>query len=169
MTTCIDLDPLLAERASGELDPADAVRLDAHLATCDRCRAELAAYQQALGLARLPALSDAERQALVRLPAVVRADLQRAPIGKALGRILTLAAVAAAIVVVVANKVVLPAARRSAEPAQVAATWKSPDPDALVERVVKEHAELAIASDEELSRAEAIADAAYQRAIAEGE
>jgi len=168
--SCAPFDPLLAERAAGEpIAPADAARLDAHLATCARCRAELSAYQDALGLARLPAVSDAERQSLSQLSARVRAELRRAPVANALRRILVLGLAAAAVIVVVANTVVIPSARRGAEP-PVAAAWKEPDVDELLSRVEKEHAELAIASlasDDELTRAELIADAAYQRALAD--
>jgi anti-sigma factor RsiW len=51
---CVELDGLLAERASGELAPEDQARLDAHLPSCERCRAELAGYEDALDLMRVP-------------------------------------------------------------------------------------------------------------------
>ncbi|MGB8930728.1 MAG: zf-HC2 domain-containing protein, partial [Anaeromyxobacteraceae bacterium] len=78
MTACTELEPLIAERASGPLDPSDAARLDAHLAGCAHCRDELAAWKETFGLARLPAPSVAERLAVVaQLPAQVRAELRR--------------------------------------------------------------------------------------------
>jgi anti-sigma factor RsiW len=166
MAPCTDFDPLIAERAAGAGTPEDAAKLDAHLATCDRCRAELAAYEQALGLARLPAPTDAERQALSHLPTRVRADLEHAPLFKALGRLLGLTAIAAAVVVLIANKVLIPSASRHGPEASAAATWEVPDPDALFAKVEQQHPELAVASDAELARAELIADAAYSKVLA---
>ena len=55
MNRCIELDGLLAERASGDdLAPEDQARLDSHLPSCERCRAELASYEDVLGLIRAP-------------------------------------------------------------------------------------------------------------------
>ncbi len=51
---CQELEPLLAERAAGDIAPDDAARLDAHLEACERCRQELAAYRETLHLVRLP-------------------------------------------------------------------------------------------------------------------
>jgi anti-sigma factor RsiW len=166
MTDCTQLDPLIAERASGSLDAGDAGRLDAHLAGCARCRAELAAWEETFGLARLPAPSDAERHAVVaHLPVRVRAELRRAPFAALAWRLLAIGFAAAAVVVVVANKVVLPSASHRAGSTVTAAAWQEPDPDALLQKVVKEHAELAVATENGLSRAEELADAAYLRAI----
>lgn len=57
--TCDDLEVLIAARASGDvtpgLTPEEASRLERHLAGCERCRAELAACEEVVGLARLPA------------------------------------------------------------------------------------------------------------------
>ena len=167
MTDCTQLDPLIAERASGALDAASAATLDAHLAGCARCRDELAAWKETFGLARLPAPSDAERLAVAQLPARVRAELRRAPFAALAWRVLTIGFAAAAVVVVVANKVVLPSASRRDGTAVTAAAWQEPDPDALLQKVAKEHAELAVATENGLSRAEEIADAAYARALAE--
>jgi RNA polymerase sigma-70 factor (ECF subfamily) len=46
------MDALLAEEASGGGSAQDRRRLDAHLPGCARCRAELALYEEALGLVR---------------------------------------------------------------------------------------------------------------------
>lgn len=54
MSACPEMEGLLAERASGELESEDAARLDAHLATCEPCQRELRAYQQTFQLARVP-------------------------------------------------------------------------------------------------------------------
>jgi hypothetical protein len=51
---CVELGGLLAERASGDLAPEDQARLDAHLPICERCRTELASYEDALDLMRVP-------------------------------------------------------------------------------------------------------------------
>jgi anti-sigma factor RsiW len=59
MNACRQLDGLLAEYASGPVEPEEAARLEAHLAGCARCRAELAAYQETFALARLPPPSPA--------------------------------------------------------------------------------------------------------------
>ncbi|HTT71650.1 MAG TPA: zf-HC2 domain-containing protein [Anaeromyxobacteraceae bacterium] len=53
MSPCHDLDALIAARASGDLDPEDTARLEAHLPSCERCRAELAACTEVLALVRL--------------------------------------------------------------------------------------------------------------------
>ena len=172
MAPCTDFDPLLAARASGAdaLDPPDAARLDAHLAGCDRCRAELAAWEKTLGFARLPAPTDAERQPLSHLATRARAELDRSPIMKAFWRLLALTAVSAAVVVVVANQVILPSARRQGAAAQVStASWVEPDVEALLAKVEQAHPELAIASESGLARAEQLADAAYLRALGEAE
>jgi anti-sigma factor RsiW len=57
---CQELEQLVALRASGELAPADASRLDPHLETCQHCREELAAYREALDLARIPVPEEAQ-------------------------------------------------------------------------------------------------------------
>jgi predicted anti-sigma-YlaC factor YlaD len=48
------MEGLLAERASGEMKLEDAARLEAHLAGCPGCQAELRAYQETFQMARLP-------------------------------------------------------------------------------------------------------------------
>ncbi|HSN14430.1 MAG TPA: hypothetical protein VLT61_07340, partial [Anaeromyxobacteraceae bacterium] len=111
--------------------------------------------------------SDAERLAVAQIPARVRAELRRAPFAALAWRLLTIGVAAAAVVVVVANKVVLPSASRGAATAVTAVAWQEPDPDALLQRVAKEHAELAVATENGLSRAEELADAAYARVLAE--
>lgn len=42
---CPDFEPLLARAADDTIAPADRLRLDAHLGTCERCRAALADQQ----------------------------------------------------------------------------------------------------------------------------
>ncbi len=60
---CPDVEPLLLDRAAGELGEADADRLERHLAGCPGCRAEADAVGLALSLAALPPASAAERVA----------------------------------------------------------------------------------------------------------
>lgn len=52
MNTCTDITPLLDDYADGALDPATRSRVDAHLATCADCRAEVAALAAILAEAR---------------------------------------------------------------------------------------------------------------------
>jgi anti-sigma factor RsiW len=52
MTACHDLDGLLAERASGPVPLPDQQRLDAHLESCQRCQAELSAYEATFAAVR---------------------------------------------------------------------------------------------------------------------
>ena len=54
MSACPEMEGLLAERASGEMNGEDAQRLDVHLATCQGCQAELRAYPDTFQMARLP-------------------------------------------------------------------------------------------------------------------
>jgi predicted anti-sigma-YlaC factor YlaD len=130
--TCEDFEVLVSLRAAGALDPADAARLDAHLEGCASCRAEAAAAAEALALAALPPLSEAERRALRDLPARTLDALHRSERRGRLGRrVLAGVAVAAA----AAALVLAPAALRDspAVPATevAAATWEEPDLDAL--------------------------------------
>ena len=53
--SCLELDPLLAERAGGgAMTPDETALLDQHLEGCERCRGEVRAYRDVLDLARLP-------------------------------------------------------------------------------------------------------------------
>ncbi len=52
MNTCTDITPLLDDYADGALDPATRSRVDAHLATCAACRAEVAEMAAILAEAR---------------------------------------------------------------------------------------------------------------------
>jgi len=141
---CRELEPLLAERAAGDLAPADAARLDAHLAGCARCRAEAAAFEQALGLARLPPPDDAERLAAAPLRAGALADIRRAERRRTFARA---AATGFAVAAAAALFILAPAAFRdrargrllaaagetSATGPYAEASWTSPDPDTLWE------------------------------------
>ena len=60
---CPDVEPLLLDRAAGELGEADTARFERHLAGCPGCRAEADAVGLALSLAALPPASAAERLA----------------------------------------------------------------------------------------------------------
>ncbi len=61
---CPAYEPLLLDRAAGELGPADATRLERHLDGCPACRAEADAVALALSLAALPPVPPAERVAV---------------------------------------------------------------------------------------------------------
>jgi anti-sigma factor RsiW len=77
MTTCQDLDVLVTLRATGDLSPDEARRLELHLAACARCRAEADADAALLRQVALPPPSDAERRATAGLARATLADLQR--------------------------------------------------------------------------------------------
>jgi anti-sigma factor RsiW len=74
---CRDFSLLVSLRAVDALAPEDAPRLDAHLATCERCRAELSATTDALDLARLPAPGRVERRLMADLPERLIADVRK--------------------------------------------------------------------------------------------
>jgi predicted anti-sigma-YlaC factor YlaD len=138
---CRDLEVLVSLRASGApdaLDPSEAARLDAHLATCAACRAELDASQAALSLARLPAPSDAERHAVRDLPARTLAALHAKDRRRGLGRRALVAAAGVAVAAGLAAAVIAPALFKktpslqvSFAEAQPSETWQEPDLDTL--------------------------------------
>jgi len=78
VSSCRDLDLLIAERAAGDLSPQDQARLDAHLPGCERCRAELAACEEVLDLARLGEPRHAPIPAGLTAARTVGRDLGRA-------------------------------------------------------------------------------------------
>jgi anti-sigma factor RsiW len=131
-SACRDLEPLLAEQAAGALGPEDAARVEAHLADCASCRAEAAAYAEALGLARLPPLSDAERRAASDLPVRTLAALKRADRRRTAWKPFAAGVVAAAAAFAF---LLAPAAFRrhvpAPQPVQEKVAWEAPDPDAL--------------------------------------
>lgn len=49
---CLEMDAFIVERASGDLPAEAQPRLDVHLAGCERCRGELAGYEEVLELVR---------------------------------------------------------------------------------------------------------------------
>lgn len=184
MKPCREFEALIAERASGALeDAADARRLAAHLASCEPCREELALYETALGLSRLPPPSSEERQVLRFLPDEALEALREEPAGIAGMRPLAMGMMAAAVIAVIGPSLIslwfFSRAEKGTAAAAIAALvsaqsapsvapadgWQEPDPETLLQKVEQEHAELAIASDEELTGAELIADAAYARAM----
>jgi anti-sigma factor RsiW len=135
MKPCAEFLPLLSDRAAGELDPAVASRLDAHLAGCAGCRAEGEALATVLAMAALPPPSEAERSALNGLAESVRLEQRRAELrGRAPVRYLAgLLAVAAAAAFLVAPAFTGRAPNTAPGPREVAATrsWEAPDADEL--------------------------------------
>lgn len=137
---CREVEPLLAERAAGDLAAPDAARLDVHLACCAACRAEAAAYADALALARLPEPTAAERAALAGVGDRALATLRAEDRGRASFRRLS---VAVGVAAAAAGFLLAPAAFRdrrppfspatSGEEATAAAEWQAPDPAALWE------------------------------------
>jgi anti-sigma factor RsiW len=66
--TCDETELLLAERASGPLEPAEAAALERHLEVCARCRAAAGRFQALLSLVALPPAGPREEAALRDLP-----------------------------------------------------------------------------------------------------
>jgi anti-sigma factor RsiW len=142
---CNDFDALLSLHAAGALEPADAARVEAHLAACARCRAEAARDAEALSLARLAPPSDAERRALADVPRRTLADLERwDPRQPSWKRFAAISAVsAAAVVAAVVVALVAPAGFRqaptvipvppSAVVVETTPAWEAPDLDTLWE------------------------------------
>jgi anti-sigma factor RsiW len=130
---CQDLAPLLTLRAAGALDPLEARRVEAHLESCERCRAEADADAAVLGLARLPPVSEAERRVAADLPERILAAMHRGDrrrgITKRTGAITAVAAAAALLLL-------LPALSRLRAPdvapaPEAVAAWQEPDPEAF--------------------------------------
>lgn len=142
MNDCRDLEVLVslrASRAPDALDAAEAARLDAHLAVCAACRADLDASAAALSLARLPPPSEAERRAVRDLPVRALEALHRSDRRRGVARRALAGAAGVAVAAGLAAAVVAPALFRKvpesvpvlfAEDAQELA-WRQPDLDTL--------------------------------------
>jgi anti-sigma factor RsiW len=128
-----DIAVLISVRAVGGLSDAESARLEAHLATCERCRAEAAADAEVLALAKLPPLSEAEQRAAAVRPTRALAALRgRAARRARWVRTSTVLAVAAAAVLAVLAPVYLRRSHRAAPPAAAQlATWEAPDLETL--------------------------------------
>jgi anti-sigma factor RsiW len=135
---CKDLEVLLSLRAAGALEPAEAARVEAHLAACPACRAEAAADADVLRLATLPPTSEADRRATATLAkdalAAFRrreafvASWKRAAAGFAAAAALALVVVAPA---VLGKKQLPPQISSAAGAAATAESWEAPDLDTL--------------------------------------
>lgn len=68
MMTCRDLQPMLAERASGPAAPDVEAAVSAHFAGCASCRAEADSLAELFARVRSPPPSAAEEQAALHLP-----------------------------------------------------------------------------------------------------
>jgi anti-sigma factor RsiW len=133
MKPCPEFEPLLLDRAAGDLSAAGQARLEVHLTDCAACRAEGEALAATLSMAALPPVSEAERAALTGLAESVRLEQRRAELraGRPIRYAAALLAVAAAAAFLVA-----PAFTRrgptlpAAEPALAAVQdWEAPDAD----------------------------------------
>ncbi len=67
----------LADYVEGRLDGAEAARLEAHLACCEQCRADVAWLRRTLGLMAGDRLVDAPQRAVRRAQALYRAPARR--------------------------------------------------------------------------------------------
>ncbi len=145
MSDCRDLEILVSLRASGApdaLDAAEAARLDAHLASCAACRADLERSAAALSLASLPPASEAERRAGRDLPARTLAALRRGDRRSGIVRRALVGVAGVAVAAGLAAAIVAPALFRKAPsvPVTFAAPqqgdeaqdgWQGPDLDTL--------------------------------------
>jgi anti-sigma factor RsiW len=142
VNACPNFELLVSLRASGApdaLDAADAARLDAHLAACAACRAELEATAAVLAAARLQPPTDLERRAARDLPARTLEALHRRDRRRGADRraVAVLAGVAVAAGLAVA--VIAPALFKKtpslavtfADAEQQADAWQVPDMDTL--------------------------------------
>jgi len=110
----------LALATEGRLDPAARARLDAHLARCARCRAELAAIERAAAALR-PELGAPPARLRARVLATARADGRRTP-SPLSARLAGVAAASAALVV--AWLAIVPARVRVVPPAESAGPFE---------------------------------------------
>lgn len=78
MSACVELEPLLMERASGPLDPEDEARVQAHLGGCAGCQQAFREALSLFGAAALPPPSANEQAVLHDLPQRTREALRRA-------------------------------------------------------------------------------------------
>jgi hypothetical protein len=128
VSACRELEVMVSLRAAGATEGEDARILDAHLATCERCRRDVASISVALRLAKVPPATQTERRAVVDLADRTLAAYERRHERRSAGRrvALTAAAVSAFVIALVvpftvrnpqpspevaAADVVLPAAR----------------------------------------------------------
>jgi predicted anti-sigma-YlaC factor YlaD len=131
VSACEDLDHLLPLHATGALEPADAVRVEAHLGECAACRLELEGDREVLSLAKLPPVTAAERRAITMAPRRALAQFSGAETRRVRwARVSAAIAVAAAAVVAILTPVLL---QRSPEVPVAVAEWEAPDPDAVWE------------------------------------
>jgi predicted anti-sigma-YlaC factor YlaD len=129
---CPVYEPLLLDRAAGELGPADTARLERHLDGCPACRTEADAVALALSLAALPPVPPAERVALGQ---GAREALARHRAGRRERRFaggVVLAVAASAAFALAVPWFLLSRQAPVARPAAVAASasWELPDLDA---------------------------------------
>ena len=97
MSACRDHELLVSLAAADALAPDEATRLEAHLAGCPACRAELEASAKALGLARMPPASRAEQRLMAELPERMIEEVRRDDRRRGLGRRFAIGAAVAAV------------------------------------------------------------------------
>ncbi len=146
MSACPEMEGLLAERASGELGPEDAERLEGHLATCQGCQAELRAYQETFQMARLPPPENRIAELDVSTFSAYQRRRRRRVTGWTIGAGFVAAAVAASVILVPA--------------ALTLRSLRTPQPSAAAVALVSEQAtnDAAYASDD---ATDAYADSTY--------
>jgi anti-sigma factor RsiW len=149
VTACKDFDLLLTLHATGALDPAEAARVEAHLAGCASCQAVAAADADVLAQAKLPPPTDAERRALADGPRRALAELHRKDRRRAgVKRIAAgFAAVAATVLAIVAPAFLGRGPDVPLDPVAVAEpSWEEPDLDRLWDDAALVDLDAAVAS-----------------------
>ncbi len=134
MNACREIEVLVSLRATGALEPEEALRVEAHLAECPACRAEAEAEARVLELAKLPPPGAAEERAMRDLTGRTLEALRRSERRRFVGRRLVagIAVAAAAGIALLApaalrrNTTIVPE-----PPAAAQAAWEVPDVDTL--------------------------------------
>jgi anti-sigma factor RsiW len=127
MTTCPDFESLIRDRLTGDIDETGAALLDAHLAGCPSCRAEVEGLDEVLSLAKLSPPSQTETRAL---EGVAEGALRTFRFGEHRRNMLRGIVVGIAVAAVVVVMALAPVLMRG-PPAVGPTLWEEPDLDAL--------------------------------------
>jgi anti-sigma factor RsiW len=132
MSACQDMDESLTLLATGALEPQEETRVRAHLDTCAACRREVAALQDTLGLAALPAPSSREQAILEALPQTTLGRWRRDQVRRAVHlRTTGLLMAAAAVLLLLVGPVVAPRTPSPSAPQASPSAASSTEEDVL--------------------------------------
>ncbi|QSQ18738.1 zf-HC2 domain-containing protein [Pyxidicoccus parkwayensis] len=144
MAACPEYEVLLDVHATGGLEAEEAARVQAHVKSCDGCRAALASTVQLLGLAELPPLSAEEKAEVQELPrrtlSAWRRDAQHHGLRRrTLGSLAAAAAVVALMLLVPGRLHLFPGGAgtvttpRTTTPTEASVSSTEVDPEAMAE------------------------------------